>query len=103
MRDPMTRIQIVLVSSLVTLACGARAQAVDLPNIVLIFADDLGYGDTSGCGTTEGSQEVMSGLRKGLRCLTVQSVQWWRLDRRGCRSYTQAQERGLRREGYDFN
>src|SRR4051812_27521991 len=66
------RRQLIAVAALIaiglTLAASTAASAADHPNIVLIYADDLGYGDTSCYGATAVQTPNIDRLaREGLR------------------------------------
>ena len=58
---------LVLIASLSPPALAAQ----DLPNVVIVYADDLGYGDLSGFGGHQSSQTPhLDGMVKGARRLS---------------------------------
>jgi arylsulfatase A-like enzyme len=64
----MRRVVATVLIILVALACGHASFAQDRPNIVVILADDLGYGDTSGYGATALKTPSIDRIaREGLR------------------------------------
>ena len=61
----MKKYMILLVFSLIGLVSVADAQRKDAPNIVLIMADDLGYGDFSSYGAQKVKTPAVDALAAG--------------------------------------